>query len=272
MGEYQTTLSLRGVPKVETFVDRPAEMAKLEETVLPQRGTTSQKVLGLHGLGGAGKTQLAVEFVRRYHRRFSSVFWLDGSREDRLKLSIAECATRIPTHQISDASRTSLAGPEGSIDEVVGEVMSWLERPDNTKWLMVFDNVNREYHPDIADSLAYDVDQYIPSGVHGSVLITTRLMPSVQQIGSKLVGKMDGAQARKLLESWYKDELGKFNLRLKDCRLERADKLQTGMNVRNSLACLTVFHWRSRKLLRTCSRLGSVRAHTSNFTTNSGRN
>lgn len=256
---------------METFVDRPAEMAKLENSLLPQRGNTSQKVLRLHGLGGAGKTQLAVEFVRRYHPRFSSVFWLDGSREDRLKSSIAECATRIPTDQTSAASRTSLAGPEDSIDDLVREVIRWLARPDNTQWLMVFDNVDRDYGPCTADPLAYDVHQYIPSGVHGFVLITTRLTPSVQQIGSQLVGKMDEAQARKLLESWYKHELSKVTLRLKEYRLEGANKLQTAMNVRNYLAYLTVFHWPSRKLARTCKRVGSVWAHISNFTNNSGK-
>jgi hypothetical protein len=111
----------------------------------------------LHGLGGIGKTQLAVEFTWRHHRKFSSVFWFNGSSEVSLKLSIARCAGRIPASQISDASRTFSMSSEGDIDEVVMEVMGWLAQPDNTEWLMVFDNVDRDYSPHTADSLAYDV-------------------------------------------------------------------------------------------------------------------
>jgi hypothetical protein len=87
---------------VSEFVDRPAEMEELERVLLPQREKQRQKIFVLHGLGGIGKTQLAVEFARRNDCKFSSVFWLDGSSEDSLRQSIASCASRIPEGQISD--------------------------------------------------------------------------------------------------------------------------------------------------------------------------
>ena len=34
-------------------------------------------VFVIHGLGGIGKTQLAVEYARRNHNRYSALFWLD---------------------------------------------------------------------------------------------------------------------------------------------------------------------------------------------------
>jgi hypothetical protein len=74
IGEYRTVFSLEGVPLVEAFIDQPAEMAELEQALLPQRQNSRQKVYILHDLGGIGKTQLAVEFARRHHRKFSSVF------------------------------------------------------------------------------------------------------------------------------------------------------------------------------------------------------
>ena len=81
-------------------------MATLERVLLPRAGSSQrQKVQVLHGLGGVGKTQLAVEFARRYHRQFSSVFWLDGRNEDSLKRSIASQASRIPAGQIAETSR-----------------------------------------------------------------------------------------------------------------------------------------------------------------------
>ncbi|KAH8727372.1 P-loop containing nucleoside triphosphate hydrolase protein [Phaeosphaeriaceae sp. PMI808] len=162
----------------------------------------SNKVL--QSLGGIGKTQLAVEFARRHHRRFSAVFWLDGRSADSVKRSIAGCASRIPRGQISETSRTYTAEGGTDIDAVVREVMGWLARPDNTAWLLIFDNVDREYNPRGGDPDAYDVTRYFSGGDHGSVLITTRLT-RLEQLGeSQRLGRVDNAQARAIFESWYK--------------------------------------------------------------------
>ena len=160
---------------VNEFVDRPSDMAELERALLPQRQHGCQKVFVLYGLGGIGKTQLSVEFARRHHRKFSSVFWLDGRTEDSLKQSIAACASRIPEGQIAESSRAYSATSTGDVDAVVRDVMSWLSRPDNRDWLVIFDNVDRESGVDNADPDAYDITRYLPGADHGSILITTRL-------------------------------------------------------------------------------------------------
>jgi len=68
---------------VKAFVPRRDEMGKLERALLPARERRQRQrrqiVYGLRGMGGMGKTQLAVEFARTHQARFSSVFWLDGS-------------------------------------------------------------------------------------------------------------------------------------------------------------------------------------------------
>jgi hypothetical protein len=127
------------------FVSRPADAVELEHALLPQRHNRRQKIFILYGLGGIGKTQLAVDFARRHHQRFSSVFWLDGRLEDSLEQSIANCETRIPEGQISEKSRNYILSGEGNIDAVGMEVMDWLRKPDNTDWLLIFDNVDRDY-------------------------------------------------------------------------------------------------------------------------------
>ncbi|CAN9193253.1 unnamed protein product [Alternaria alternata] len=206
-GEYKTIFSLEGVPRARQFVDRPAEMAELERVLLPrprQDQCQRQKIHVLRGLGGMGKTQLAVEFARRHHRRFSSVLWLDGRSEDILKRSIASCAGRIPPGQIPETSRHYAADASADIDAVVKDVMAWLARPDNTAWLLIFDNVDREYKTQGGDPDAYDVRRYLSGADHGSVLVTTRLA-RLEQLGeSQQLGKVDEAQAKAILESWYK--------------------------------------------------------------------
>jgi hypothetical protein len=225
VGQFRINFSLEGVPQVKTFVDRPSEMAKLEGALLPQRQNLRQKIFVLYGLGGIGKTQLAVEFTRRHHRKFGSVFWLDGSSEVSLKLSIVRCASRIPAGQISDASRTYSTSSEGKLDEVVGEMMGWLAQPDNTDWLIVFDNIDRDYSSHTVDPLAYNVRQYFSGADHGSVLITTRLARLEQLGGSQQVGKVNKGQAQAILKSWYRKELGRSDLHSEEYRVAKANRL-----------------------------------------------
>ncbi|KAH7372236.1 hypothetical protein BKA66DRAFT_423213 [Pyrenochaeta sp. MPI-SDFR-AT-0127] len=204
-GVYRTLFSLEGVPRVSQFVDRPAEMAKMEQVLLPgPTQTRRQKIHVLHGLGGIGKTQLAVEFARRHHPLFSSVWWLDGRSESSVKRSIASHASKIPSGQIPETSRTYAADSGADVNAVVKDVMNWLAQPDNTAWLLIFDNVDREYNPQGGDPDAYDVRRYLSGADHGSVLVTTRLA-RLEQLGkSQPLGKVDKEQAQAILKNWYK--------------------------------------------------------------------
>lgn len=201
--------SLEGVLRVATFVERPVEMAKLKDALLPQMRRCRQKVFVLHGLGGMGKTQLAIEFARQHHLRISSVFWLDGRNEDSLKRSVASCASRIPEGQIPGSSRTYSAGDSGDLNTVVKEVMAWLVRPDNTEWLLIFDNVDQEYNRCNPDPDTYDVQQYYSGADHGAVLITTRLAILEQLGDSQHLDKVDRNQTEAIFQSWYKRKYGK---------------------------------------------------------------
>jgi hypothetical protein len=84
---------------------------------------------------------------------------------------------------------------DGSVDldAVVRDVLGWLARSDNIAWLLIFDNVDREYGRIGGDADAYDVKRYLSGADHGSVLITTRLV-RLEQLGeSQELGKVDKA-------------------------------------------------------------------------------
>ena len=101
-GKHKVDFSLRGIPVVSQFVQRSVEMRELERLLLDDAATARrQKVVVLHGLGGIGKTQLAVEFARSHHGRFSSVVWLDGSSEASLKQSFADMVRRLPRSELT---------------------------------------------------------------------------------------------------------------------------------------------------------------------------
>jgi hypothetical protein len=87
--------------------------------------------------------------------------------------------------------------------------MGWLAQPDNIAWLLIFDNVDREYGLRGADADAYDVKRYFSGADHGSILITTRLAKLEQLADSQQLGKVDRDQAKAIFQSWYKRKYGK---------------------------------------------------------------
>ena len=201
---FEVPFSLEGVPIPKKFIGRPSEMDMLTEVLLPRPETSQRKVFVLRGLGGIGKTQLAVQFMRTHHLKFSATFWLDGSNADSLKQSIANLASKISPDQISDVSRAYARDAKGDINTVVGEVLAWFAKASNDRWLLIFDNVDRDSSSSEPDPLAYDIMRFVPSADHGSVLVTTRLA-RLEQLGDSLeVKKVDQKTARNILESWYK--------------------------------------------------------------------
>jgi hypothetical protein len=168
--DFSVPFSLSDIVQIENFVAREEELAKMH-TVLSGGGSRGTAVL--HGLGGIGKTQLTVEYAKRHKDNYSAMFWLNIKDENSLKQSFAKVAKRILREHPS-ASRLSSMDMNGDLEEVVDAVKAWLSLPDNTRWLMVYDNYDNPKVAGNLDPAAIDVRQYLPESYQGSVIITTR--------------------------------------------------------------------------------------------------
>jgi hypothetical protein len=79
-GKHKVDFHLKGVPTVGKFVQRDAAMLELEQLLVQKKATMSgRKPVVIHGLGGRGKSQLAIEYAQSHHDASSSVFWIDGA-------------------------------------------------------------------------------------------------------------------------------------------------------------------------------------------------
>ncbi|KAI9810451.1 MAG: hypothetical protein M1827_006227 [Pycnora praestabilis] len=205
-GLYKINFSMRGWSFVNHFVTRDKELEQLEQTLLPRPiHDMRRKVLILHGLGGIGKTQLAVAFSRKYKKTYSSIFWLNGGSKDQVRQSLAEIARRLPEGQISEFSRTFTKASSEDLDIIINEVQNWFSRPANNRWLLIFDNVDRDHSPElpskVCDLQAFDVEDYFPGGDHGSILVTSRLR-RLRQYGDSLeLTSMNEHQGKAVLET-----------------------------------------------------------------------
>jgi len=104
------------------------------------------------GMGGVGKTQLAVEYIYRHKPDYRVIWWIRSEDPAAMAADYASLAASLdmPEKDFQDQS------------EMVGAVKRWLEH--NSGWLLIFDNAHD--HGAIRD--------YIPRGGAGHVIITSR--------------------------------------------------------------------------------------------------
>ncbi|KAF3492138.1 uncharacterized protein GIQ15_01655 [Arthroderma uncinatum] len=141
----------------ELFVGRNTELNEIKEALEPGDKSQGQRRLVLGGVGGMGKTQLAIAYANCYCGIYTSVFWLNAATEAILKdsfRSMAELIFDIQEPGVLEAK------------QIVIYVHRWLSDMKNTRWLLIFDNY------DDPDQL--QIKQYYPPASHGAIVVTTR--------------------------------------------------------------------------------------------------
>jgi hypothetical protein len=168
--DFSVTLSLSNVSDIEYFVAREDELSNIHKTL---KGDGSRRTVVLHGLGGIGKTQLSIAYAKRHKDNYSAIFWLNIKDEDSVKQSFAKLAKQISREHPSALPVSSLETNQ-NLDEVVEYVKSWLSLPNNTRWLMIYDNYDTPKLPGKTDPAAVDIKEFLPESYQGSIIITTR--------------------------------------------------------------------------------------------------
>ncbi|KAL8704095.1 MAG: hypothetical protein Q9201_002729 [Fulgogasparrea decipioides] len=147
--------------RVATFVGREDLLGTIEEAFAGP-SPAQLRVLILQGMGGQGKTQVALEYCRRceQNERFSTILWANASSEMSLQKGFESISEQLrgPNQTLIDtASRVAL----------VKNTLAQMTQP----WLMVFDNYD--------DPASFpDVSTYFPVSRYGHILLTSRASES----------------------------------------------------------------------------------------------
>lgn len=141
------------------FVGREDEITKLEELIAQQDG---QSKIAICGLGGVGKTQVALELAYRMRARNSgrSIFWIPCTSYEAVEQAYMSIAHSVGIQDMKSA-------------EVKDRVKSYLSQESAGKWLVIFDNADdmdmwtRRTH-------ALALKDFLPQNEQGRILFTTR--------------------------------------------------------------------------------------------------
>ncbi|WP_344448879.1 hypothetical protein, partial [Acrocarpospora macrocephala] len=162
---------LAGLPRppAAVFLGREQALARLEGALTTATAMAGNAVItqaAVHGLGGIGKSELALQYATRHRRDYRLVWWAEADTPANIQTSLAGLARAIC------AGPHSIAAGQASVEEGAAWAMSWLVT--HTGWLLVLDNVEQ----------AADIIPYLGRLSGGQVLITTRRSIGWRELGS----------------------------------------------------------------------------------------
>ncbi len=139
-------------PRNPFFLGRDAELEQVRRHLHVGRTTALSQPQAISGLGGIGKTQLALEYAYRYYQDYQMVLWAHAESVEALVSSYIALAAllRLPENEVKEQ------------DITVKAVKTWLQT--HRGWLLILDN---------ADELGLLPD-FLPPSLGGHLLLTTR--------------------------------------------------------------------------------------------------
>ncbi|KAL8724128.1 MAG: hypothetical protein Q9166_008115, partial [cf. Caloplaca sp. 2 TL-2023] len=149
---------------VESYTERHRLSATVNEKLqVPHQKASVPHALTIHGLGGTGKTQLALKYVEDHKDDYNPILWIDAKDEDSVRSSFERCASEL---QLS-VDRTQTQSSSLLDSPTVQAVLRWLySRKDTDEaWLAIIDN---------ADDVSWGIKKVLPKGQRGSVIITSQ--------------------------------------------------------------------------------------------------
>ena len=134
------------------FTGRDDLLERLHTQLYTTQAAALSQPQAINGLGGIGKTQLALEYSYRYRSEYQTVFWARADTTEALNASYTEIARLLQLPQ-QDAQEQEV---------IVQAVKGWLRT--HQSWLLILDN---------ADELAL-IQPFLPTACPGHLLLTTR--------------------------------------------------------------------------------------------------
>ncbi|KAI8289082.1 Kinesin light chain 4 [Colletotrichum sp. SAR 10_98] len=176
------------------FVNRPDIWSWIET-----RYAGSEMCFALVGLGGFGKSQIAIQFAHQVHNTSpdTSIFWINASTRASFQDSYRSVAEAL-----------ELPGRHDPGVNVLALVRDWLQREDVGRWLMIVDNaddVEMLTKTDDQNDPPLPIASYLPKTGNGKILVTSRSWDAAEKLtdnGKMIlrVLKMETLQALQLLQ------------------------------------------------------------------------
>jgi tetratricopeptide (TPR) repeat protein len=161
-------------PRNPFFTGRRALLTQLAETFHTGHPAALLQPQAISGLGGIGKTQIAIEYAYRYRQDYQVVLWVQADTRESLVSGYVAIARLLNLFEKDEQDQMI----------TVKAVVRWLET--HAVWLLILDN---------ADDLSL-VGEFLPSLFEGHIVLTTRTQSMgrlARRVGVDILDRDSGA-------------------------------------------------------------------------------
>jgi predicted ATP-dependent serine protease len=121
---------------VNHFFGQRSILAEMEAFFLSARSEAlPQKILVLSGMGGIGKSQIALAYASRHRKHYKNCLQIDASSKKSTLQGFAAAAAEIRAH----LKENKISHERTSEETQVPFVKAWLSQR-RSRWLIIFDN------------------------------------------------------------------------------------------------------------------------------------
>jgi nucleoside phosphorylase/tetratricopeptide (TPR) repeat protein len=168
------------------FIGRESEIAEIEGLMMQSHGPSK---IAICGLGGVGKTQIALELAYRM-REQRSIFWIPCTSYESVEQAYMTVALKLGIHDVKPA-------------EAKDRLKVYLSQKRVGKWLLIFDNADDTDMWIQTSTGGPALRDFLPQSEQGHILFTTRNRKLAVKLASSHVvniSEPDTEAALKLLE------------------------------------------------------------------------
>jgi nucleoside phosphorylase/tetratricopeptide (TPR) repeat protein len=189
--DYAGQFSHSSLEPVKAYVPRTLLRDQIRTQLCNDAADESTKTLVVWGLGGAGKTQLVLDYVRQYRTDYKTRFWIEAGRKESLERDFVDLYQTLFGMQM--VTRKEMV----SVDNAVIGVKSWFSGRQGP-WLMVFDGADTIENEEAREYI--DIKHFIPDVASLHVIVTSRsgTAKDMTRLEGVRVGEMEEAQAAEL--------------------------------------------------------------------------
>lgn len=160
---FLSKLPFQNLPTIQNpaFYGRDLELQRLVQHLHPGNIPKKLLIASLHGLGGGGKTQIALEYAYRFVSSYDAILWVTAESSLKLADSFKSIGQQIGI--VDDSNQNT--------DQVRELLKDWLfktskREPPNraVRWLIIYDNIQD----------CKILEQYWPRATKGAIIMTSR--------------------------------------------------------------------------------------------------
>ncbi|KAL9607188.1 MAG: hypothetical protein Q9167_007873, partial [Letrouitia subvulpina] len=161
VGQYANS----SLKPVSNFIPRPELHRKIKEQLYDQNDNDETPILVVYGLGGSGKSQLVLNYIRECRHNYTAIFWIEAESKETIERDYIQIYRLLYGRQTGSGQETV------KVEDAVPAVKRWFNSREGRS-LVVLDSADTIDNDQ--DNSYINLNYFLPDAPRLHIIITSR--------------------------------------------------------------------------------------------------